>query len=260
MAIAVHGDLRGAEVGTERRLLPHDDAVARGPRGEVARLDEGRDTVVLDRGEGAVVHAAPQIVAQRGRDGGGPPPEQMGEEVEVMDGVGLRDADIRARPLEAGEAPGRVAHRPDGAAGKLRLEDGGDRVEAEDVPHLEDAPRGAHDPRQLPPVGEGEGERLLDKTVPPGLEAGPGQREVGVGGRDQIHGVHMGQRLAEVLHRSRRLHAGLHREGPPLGREIGHPQLDAELLEHAQVLLAPAPQPDQEQLHGSSPARSSATS
>ena len=118
---------------------------------------------------------------------------------------------------------------------------------------MEHAP-GLRDNRgELAPLVHREGQRLLDEAVAARAQALPGHGQMVVGGGHDVDRVHVGQRLAEVFHRARGGDARLHRERPALGRDVGHPQLDPQLPEHAEMLLAPAAQPDQQHLHRGSP-------
>ena len=110
MVVGEYAHLRAAEVGVEGRVLTDDDAVAIGAGREVARFHEGGHVAVLHGGEGAVVQAAPQVVAQGRDDRGGLASEQIREEIEVVDAVGLGHPHVGARPLEAREAARAVAH------------------------------------------------------------------------------------------------------------------------------------------------------
>ena len=68
-------------------------------------------------------------------------PEEVGEEVEVMDRVGLCHPNIDARPLETGESTGGVADPADASRPESRAQRGRHRMEAEDVSDLERASR-----------------------------------------------------------------------------------------------------------------------
>ena len=175
-----------------------------GAGGEVAGLDEGRDLAVLHRGERAVVQAAAQVIAQGGGDRGGRAPEQVREEIEVVDGVGLRDAHVGARALEAGEAAGAVAHaaraRPRRAARAARSSPGGSGRCARPGAR---APVSATIAASAAALVHRERERLLDEAVAARAQALPGQGQVVVGRRHDVHRVHVRQRLAEVLDRAR---------------------------------------------------------
>ncbi len=168
-------------------------------------------------------------------------------------GVGLGHAHVGARPLEAGEAPRAVAHAAERARGEPLAQHGGDGVEAEDVSYLEPASGLRDDLGEPAPLVHREGQRLLDEAIATRAQTLPGQGQMVVGGRHDIDRVDVGQRLAEVFHRAGGGHARLHRERAALGGDVGHPQLDSQIPEHAQVLLAPAAQPDQQHPHRGSP-------
>jgi hypothetical protein len=136
-------------------------------------------------------------------------------------------------------------------------------MEAKDMAHLQHPPGGSDERRQLASFGHREGERLLHEAVAARAQAVPRHREMTIRGRDQVHGLHVREGLAIVGDRARGRHARLDREGPALLGHVGHPQLDAQLGEHAQVLLAPAPQANQKDFHRRGapvPPTSSATS
>ena len=136
-------------------------------------------------------------------------------------------------------------------------------MEAEDMPDLEDASRAPLRLRQGSPLGHREGERFLDEAVLAGAQALGGERTMTVGRGHQIHRVDLGQAGAEIRHDARGRDPRPDGEGAALLGRVGNPEVDAELGEHAEVLLPPAPQADQEDLHrgaGPSPPRSSATS
>ncbi len=84
-----------------------------------------------------------------------------------------------------------------------------------------------------------------------------------VGGRDDVHRVHLGQRGTKIRHGARLGHPSLDGEGPALRRHVGDPELAAQLAQYPEVLFSPAPQADQKHLHARllpSPPTSSATS
>jgi hypothetical protein len=84
-----------------------------------------------------------------------------------------------------------------------------------------------------------------------------------VGWRYEIDRVHVGKDGAKIRHCPRRGNARPDSEGPALLREIGDPELDAELSQDADVLLAPPTEADQENFQwrdAVSPPRSSAIS
>jgi hypothetical protein len=84
--------------------------------------------------------------------------------------------------------------------------------------------------------------------------------------RDDVDGVDVGQRVAVVGDDAIRREALADSPRAPLVAQVGGPDLGAELAEDPQVLLAPAPEADEENRGGaahsriSSPPRSSATS
>jgi hypothetical protein len=170
-----------------------------------------------------------------------------------VDGVGLRHPHVGARALEAGEAARAIAHAAECARVEALAQCGGHRMEAEDVPDLEDAAGVRDDAAELPALVHRQGQRLLDEAIAARAQALAGQGQMVVGGRHDVHRVHVGQRSAEILDRARGSHPRLDRERPALGRDVGHPQLDSQLAEHAQVLLAPAAQPDQQDPHRAAP-------
>jgi capsular polysaccharide biosynthesis protein len=168
--------------------------------------------------------------------------------------------------LEVGifEGDGRRTKAPGGAAALEPLaHELSHRVEAEDVPHLQDPLSRAHDILQRASLGHGQRQRLFDEAILAGPEAFPRERQMTIGGRDEIHRIHVRQRRAEVRDRACRRHARPERESPALGRHVGDPELAAQLAQRPQVLFAPAAQADQEHLHRGafpSPPRSSETS
>jgi hypothetical protein len=106
-------------------------------------------------------------------------------------------------------------------------------------------------------------ERLFDEARLASLQALARQAKMRVGWSHQIDGVHVGKGRAKIRHCPRGGNASLDGKGTPLLREIGNPELDTELCEHADVLLAPATETDQEDLQwreALSPPRSSAIS
>ena len=263
VAVHEHANLARAEVPRQRALLAHDDAVTIGARREVARLDERGHLPVLDRAEAQVVHPAPEEIAKGGRHRRGGVAEQVREQIEVVDAVRLGHSHVGSRALEARESPGAVAHGADGSAPDPLTHELCHGMEAEDVADLQDALGRADDVGERAPLRHRQGQRLLHEAVLAGAQALPRQGQVIVGGGHQVHRVHEGQRRPDVGHRARFRHPGLDGEGPPLGREIRDPDLAPELAQHAQVLLPPAPQAHEQNLHSRglpSPPRSSAIS
>ena len=193
-------------------------------------------------------------------------PEQVGEEVEVVDGVGLGHAHVRPRALEAREAAGAVAHAarapPRPAARAARSVTGWKRKM---WPTCSTRPVAATIAASSRPSATVRVSGFSTKQCAARAQALPGQRP------GDCRPASRGPPRPRAAARSRKSataraarHPRLDREGAPLRRDVGHPQLHAQLAEHAQVLLAPAPQPDQQHFHRprlpGSPPRSSATS
>src|SRR5262249_46574322 len=155
----------------KRLLLAHHHAIAVSARGEIASFDERGHTFVLDGTEAEIVHAAPEEIPERRRHGGGLPAEQRGGEIEIMNGIRVPGTDVRARPLETGEATRAVAYAshlpaPDAVPHEL-----GYRMEADDVANLKHAVGRSHDVPQLAAFGKRQRYRLLDEAILAGPEA-----------------------------------------------------------------------------------------
>jgi hypothetical protein len=163
------------------------------------------------------------VVAQGGSDRDGLLPQQVGEEIEIVDRVGLGHACVGARPLEPREAAGAVTDAADGPGGQPLAQHRGHRMEAEDVPNLQDPTRLRDDRGEPPALGERPRQRLLDEAVPAGAEALAGHRQVIVGGGDDVDRVHVRERLPEIPDRAVGGHPGPDRECPPLRRDVGRP-------------------------------------
>ena len=118
----------------------------------------------------------------------------MREEVEIVDGVGVRDAHVHAGPLEAGEAAGQVTDRPDPTDGQGFAEDGGNGMEAENVADLQHATARDGQRGQAAPVGGRHRQGLLHETVATSVETGLGDGAMTVGRRDHIDRVDLRER------------------------------------------------------------------
>jgi hypothetical protein len=162
-------------------------------------------------------------------------------------GRGRQDASVGPCPRRCA-APAREVP---GSSGRGRFprqplaQHRGHGMKAEDVAHLQDAARLHDEPGQPPALVHGQGEGLLDEAVAARAQALPGQQEMIVGRRHDVHRVHVREGLPEVLDRVVRGHAGLDREGAPLRRDVGRPQLHPQLAEHARCFPGPSPQPSQ---------------
>src|SRR5438445_10889821 len=120
-----------------------------------------------------------------------------------------------------------VTHRPNLAAGERLAQRLGDRMEAEDMPDLEDASRAPLRLRQGSPLGHREGERFLDDAVLAGAQALGGERTMTVGRGHQIHRVDLGQAGAEIRHDARGRDPRPDGEGAALLGRVGDPEVDA---------------------------------
>src|SRR5262249_12951806 len=191
------------------------------------------------------------------------PLEKMGEKIEVVDRVGHGHADVDARPLESRESPGAVPNGTHVTVREPAAQHVGDRMEPEDMADLEDACRAALQFRQRAALGGRDCGRFSDEARLAGFETLARQPKMRVGWRDEIDRVHMRKDGANIRDRPRRGYARLHGEGTAVLREVGDPELDSELREHPEVLLAPATETDQENLQwrvAASPPRSSGIS
>ena len=168
-------------------------------RHEVVGLDDDRYLAVGHGGHRHVVESTPEVVALQRRDRRGLAPQQIREQVEVVDRVGVGDADVGAGALEAGEAAGGVTHGADPATGQRCPQCSGHRVEAEDVADLHDSGGRAGGRGHRPAVGGGDGQRLLDEAVAAGGQTCLGHGAMAVGRRDDVDGIDVGQRNPEVL-------------------------------------------------------------
>ena len=207
---------------------------------------------------------AAEEIAEGRRHRGGILLEEVGEEIEVVDAIRLRHSHVVARPLEACEASRAVAHGAHASALDALAQELRHGMEAEDVPDLEHPWGRAHDVRQRArPSATVSVRGFSTKQCFPAPQALTGERQMIVGGCDNVHRVHLGQRVAEVRHRPRLGHPRLDGEGPALRRHVGDPELAAQLAQDTEVLLSPAPQADQEapsRAVAPSPPTSSATS
>ena len=201
-------------------------------------------------GHGHVVQAAAQVVPLDRAHPRGLAAEQIREEVEVVDGVGLGHADVRARPLEAGEAAGGVADarrcaRRQRARAARRSPDGSERCGRP-------ARRGRPPPRPRRAPGLGRPTRssgFSTKQCRPAARHRLGDGPMAVGRRHDVHRVDGGQRGAIVGDHARSARPPGPPPTPPRRRHVGHPDGGAELAEHAQMLLAPAAEADQQDVH-----------
>src|SRR5262249_46665672 len=93
-------------------------------------------------------------------------------------------------------------------------------------------------------------QRLLDETILARGKTHGGQGKMTVCRRDEIDRIDVREGITNALDRARGSDAGAHRKGATLGREICDPEVHAELGEHAEVLLAPTAEADEEHPHG----------
>jgi hypothetical protein len=180
-----------------------------------------------------------------------------------VDRVGHRDAHVDARPLEARESPRAVANGARATIREPSAQHLGHRMEAKDVAHLEDAFSAALGFSERSALGCRDRERLFDEARLASRQALARQAKMRVGWSHQIDRVHVSKDGAKIRHCPRGGNTRLDGEGAALLREIGDPEFDAEPHEHADVLLAPATETDQENLQwreALSPPRSSAIS
>jgi len=138
-------------------------------------------------------------------------------------------------------------------------------MEAEDVPDLNQALRGSRPLHERPPLAHGAGHGLLDEAVPARLQTLGRQRQVAVGGGDDVNGVHLSEGRAVVRDGARRRHPLPHRPAQPLARDVCHPDVGPQIAKDAEVLLPPAAEAIKQDAHGrlfrvGSPPRSSAMS
>src|SRR5262249_37162054 len=128
---------------------------------------------------------------------------------------------------------------------------------------LKYSPSGGDDLGDRSPLFHARREGLYHEAVHPRPEDLRGQGQVAVRGRHHVDRVDMGKGGSIVADHTVRSCAGLHREAPALLGYVRDPDLRTQLGEHAEVLLAPPTEPDQEDLHrprSPSPPTCSATS
>jgi len=99
--VEVHGAT--TVISDHGTALAYDHAFAPGAGHKVIRLDECRDVAVFHHRHRHVVEAAPEIVALDGACASRRVVEQIREQIEVMDGIGVRHADVHPRALESGK-------------------------------------------------------------------------------------------------------------------------------------------------------------
>src|SRR5262249_60558242 len=103
--------------------------------------------------------------------------EQIREQIEVMDGVGVRHADVRSRALESGEPAGGKTQTAQAARHHRGPNRRGHGMEPEDMSDLERLSGLARDHGELTAVGDRHREWLLDETRAAGAEASLGYRQ-----------------------------------------------------------------------------------
>src|SRR5207237_7191205 len=108
---------------------------------EVVGLDQHGHVPVGHRDHREIVETAAEEVAVYRGGGRRLATQQMGEEVHAVDAIRLEDADVRARPLEPGEAAAGVAYDADATRAERQPQRRRDGMKAEDVPDLDDALR-----------------------------------------------------------------------------------------------------------------------
>ena len=174
-----------------------------------------------------------------------------------MDRVGLRDADIGARPLETREPSRGVADAADEPTPEGLAQGRGHRVEAEDVTHLNETSGGPRHRLQRAPVLKRARERLFDEAREAGGKALTRDRPVRVGRGDDVRRLDVRERRAVVEDRPGRLHAIP--DGPVQARRryVRHPERDSELAEHTHMLFSPAAKADQKDVQVTSVALAS---
>ena len=169
-----------------------------------------------------------------------------------MASVWVTPTSVRGR-LKPGEAAGAVAHAADRARGEPLAQRVVTGWKRKMWPTWSTRPVSPTIAASRRPSSTVRVSGFSMKQSRPARRHSPGQGQMAVGRRHDVDRVHVGQRAAEILHRARGGHPRLHRERPALGGDVGHPQLHPQLSEHAQVLLAPAAQADQQHLHRGSP-------
>src|SRR5436309_15820952 len=102
----VEGDRARAVVGDQTAALADDHALAMGTGHEVVGLDDDGHVAIADRDHREIVETAAEEVALQRGGRRRLAAEQVREEGDVMDAVGVEDADVGTRALEAGEAAG----------------------------------------------------------------------------------------------------------------------------------------------------------
>src|SRR2546422_3790784 len=140
MLAQMERDDRGAVVRDECASLTDDHALPPGTGDEVVRLDHRGNVAVVHDGPGQIVETAAQIVALNRADPRGLASEEMCEEVEVVDRVRLRHADVDPRPFEPGESPGDVTDPADASSPEGRAQRRRHGMEAKNVTDLHEAP------------------------------------------------------------------------------------------------------------------------
>ena len=206
-------------------------------------------------GPGEIVETAAQIIALNRADPRGLAGEEMREEVEVVDRIRLRHADVDPRPFEPGESPSGVADPAD-ASGPQRLAQGGRHgMEAKNVTDLHEATGGARRCFQRASLLNRSGERLLDEAGESRSQALACDRVMTVSWRDDVHRIDVCERRPVVSDRAARLDVARRAHSdrmvarldtPPdrpcetRRRHVRHPEGDSQVAEHAQVQLTPA--------------------
>ena len=122
-------------------------------------------------------------------------------------------------------------------------------MESKDVTDLHDATSRHRGCGDGPAVANRHGQWLLDEAVTSGGQARLGDRPMAVGRRHDVHRIDPGQRGAEVVAHASWIDPLAHRPLPPRRRHLGHPHGGAELRENSQMLLAPATETDEQDVH-----------
>src|SRR6516162_159192 len=176
----------------------------------------------------------------------------MPEEVDVVNRVGLSDANVGARPFESGEPSRGVANAADPSIRESLAQGRGHGGEAEYVTDLDEMPRDARRLLECAAFLQRAGERLFDETGQAGGEAILHDRQVAIRRGHDVGRIDTGERLAVVERPSRRFDTTPERPLEASGRDVRRPERHPEPAEYSQMLFTPAAQTDQQDIHRAS--------
>jgi hypothetical protein len=172
----------------------------------------------------------------------------VGKEIEVVNCIGHRHAHIETRSLESGESTGAVAQSSRVAGRQPPSQHVGRRMETEDVADLKNASGSALRFRERSSLAGRERERLLDEAGLASVKTFAGQAKVCIRRGHEIHRINLGKDDTKIRDCPGGGDSCLNRERAALLGRVRNPEIDAKLSEHADVLLSPATEPDQEDL------------